>query len=201
MIKALYVPGLGDRRPLLIQLQKRWLRHWRRFGIEAELFAVEWANNAPFQERYDELIEKIDEWHDNGHEILLVGASAGASAVIAAYADRTDKVIGVVSICGQLCGDEKVLDPALDINPRFRESLQQMEACFSRLDEASRRRIITYRPLIDLVVSPRKARLRGAHNHRIPVIGHLLGIMYVVFWGRLTLRRDVRYIHERFAAR
>lgn len=201
MIKALYVPGLGDRRPLLIQLQKRWLRHWRRFGIEAELFAVEWANNAPFQERYDELIEKIDEWHDNGHEILLVGASAGASTVIGAYADRTDKVIGAVSICGQLCGDEEVLDPALDINPRFRESLQQMTACFTRLDETERKRVITYRPLIDLVVSPRKARLRGAYNRRIPVVGHLVGIMYVVFWTRLALRRDVRYIHERFAAR
>ncbi len=196
MIKALYIPGLGDRRPLLIRLQKRWLRHWRRFGVEAELFAMEWANDAPLQRRYAQLLEKIDEWSEDGHEVLLVGASAGASVAVAAYADRTDKVIGVVSICGQLRGDEKVLDTALDINPRFRESLQQMETCLSRLDDTERKRIITYRPLVDLVVSPQAASLQGACNQRIPVVGHLLGITYVVFWARLTIARDMRYIHR-----
>ncbi len=84
----------------------------------------------------------------------------------------------MVSICGQLRGIKKVPDPALDINPRFRESLEAMEVEAKQLRVSDRKRVLTLRPLVDAVVQPDEATFPRATNIRMPVVGHLLGISF-----------------------
>lgn len=178
---AIYIPGLGDKRKFLLWLQRQLIRGWRLYGIRAELFAVHWASEASgFDDRLQQLLERIDEMTAAGHSVVLVGASAGASTALAAYATRKGTVRCMVCICGQLRGIKKVPDPALDPNPRFRASLEAMEKSVTTLLSEDRQRILTLRPRVDAVVQPDEAVLDGAVNVQMPVVGHLFGIGFAI---------------------
>lgn len=178
---AIYIPGLGDKRKSLLWAQRQLLRGWRVFGIRTELFVVGWSSDADtFDERLGKLLRRIDELAKQGSEVVLVGASAGASTAVAAFAQRKDVVRCMVTICGQLRGIKMVPDPALDINPRFRSSLEAMEAQVKHLTASDRKRILTLRPRIDAVVRPEEASFPGGTNIYMPVVGHLLGISFAI---------------------
>lgn len=180
-ITAVCIPGLFDKRKGLIFLQRQLLRGWRLYGIRTELFVVRWTNDAElFDDRFETLLKRIDELTRAGSQVVLVGASAGASTALAAFAKRKDSVLSMVSICGQLQGVERVPDAALDINPRFEASLKMMEKGFKTLSKTERQRILTFRPRVDAVVLPEDAELDGAMNIQMPVAGHLFGIGFAI---------------------
>lgn len=184
---AIYIPGLGDKRKSLLFLQRQMLRGWRVYGIRTEIFAVHWTSNTKFSARLKELLERIDKLKENGYKVVLVGASAGASTALTAYARRKNTVQCVVSICGQL--EPKVPSPALDVNPRLRQSLDALGRSLEHLSSADRGRVLTLRPKIDVVVQPKEAVLKGAKNILMPIVGHLAGIAFgIVFEGRRIAR-------------
>lgn len=197
-ITAVYIPGLFDKQKGLIFAQRQLLRSWRLYGIRTELFVVGWANEAEsFDNRLKALLERIDELAKTGSEVVLVGASAGASTALAAFAKRKETVCAMISICGQLRGIKKVPDPALDINPRFRASLEAMEKSLTTLSSDDRQRILTLRPRVDAVVQPDEAVLDGAVNVQMPVVGHLFGIGFaIVGKGRRIARFVTKTAHE-----
>jgi len=189
---AIYIPGLGDKRKSLLFLQRQMLRGWRVYGIRTEIFAVHWTSNEKFSIRLKELLERIDELTEEGYKVVLVGASAGASTALTAYVRRKNTVRCMVSICGQL--EPKVPSPALDVNPRFGQSLDALERSLEHLTGADRHRILTLRPRVDAVVQPEEAVLKGAKNVQMPVVGHLVGIAFgIVFESR----RVARFIKQR----
>ena len=190
---AIYIPGLGDKRKFLLWLQRQLIRGWRFHGIRTELFAVRWASEASgFDDRLEQLLGRIDELAEAGHSVVLVGASAGASTALAAYATRKGTVCCMVSICGQLRGIKKVPDPALDPNPRFRVSLEAMEKSLTTLSSDDRQRILTLRPRVDAVVQPDEAVLDGASNVQMPVVGHLFGIGFGIIGEAQRITRFIK---------
>lgn len=189
---VIYIPGLGDRKKPLLWMQKYLLRGWRAYGLHVQLFVVEWTNDSPFTDRFDQLLQLIDDLQADGQRVSLVGASAGASTAISAYVERRNEVTGVVSICGQLRGTNEVLDPALDINPRFRDSLQRMQRNLDHLRDDDGARILTLRPYLDAVVPPDQATLRRAVNKRMSAVGHLFGIGFAIVSEGWRISRFLR---------
>ncbi len=183
----LYVPGLMDKRKTAIWLQKQLFRSWSLFGNRVEIFRIGWAGDTPFAARLEALLTRISELKKQGSTVSLIGASAGASAVINAYAERKKDINGVVCICGALSGTESFPEAALTINPRFRESVKILPKAIKSLTSADRTKVMTMRPLVDGVVLPKNAILEGARNKRIVSFGHLFSIGYFVYGRNWTI--------------
>lgn len=189
---VIYIPGLGDKWKFLLWLQRQMLSTWRVYGLRTELFAMGWSDEKEtFDERFEELLQKIDTRAES-EKVVVVGASAGASAAISAYAKRNKKVEGIVSICGELRGSKDVPSLAFHANPQFKASLELMEQIIPSLTAVDRKRILTLRPRLDTVVQPDEAWLDGAVNEQMPVWGHLFGIGYAIACKGRRIARFVR---------
>ena len=174
----IYLPGLGDHMKWLRRVQRRLFAGWRAFGVRVEFFPIEWSGGQQFDERLSQLLGRIDELHEQGMTVSLVGASAGGNAAIAAYAQRQDKIAGVVTICGALQNTDTLPEAALKLNPRFKEAAKQFDANLDSLDADAKSRIMTYRPYFDAIVLPKNAMIDGAKNRRAFAFGHLYAIGY-----------------------
>lgn len=84
-LTIIYVPGLFDRTRFLLSAQWAALRLWRPLGARVRMFTVGWAGEIAWEERLAALIAMIDARHERGETVALVGASAGASAVLGAF--------------------------------------------------------------------------------------------------------------------
>lgn len=192
----IYVPGLGDRQAPLIWAQKQFFRSWRFNRSKVEIFQIAWTGDVAFEKRLGKLIERIDELHERGERISLIGTSAGASAVINAYARRKDKIHGVVCICGALRGADSLPEAAFKLHPRFKESIELVPASLKKLDESDRQSIMTMRPYFDLIVLPKNAMVDGARNRRILSFGHLTSIAYFLNGKSFMIRRFLRRVSK-----
>src|SRR6478752_6076210 len=95
---VIYIPGLGDQRT---QGQMLALRLWRRPGLYVEMFVMHWYDSEPYQDKFERLLKVVDRHLEAGETVSLVGASAGASVALNAFADRQEKVNGLVGLCGK----------------------------------------------------------------------------------------------------
>lgn len=100
-LTIIYVPGLFDRTRFLLSAQWAALRLWRPLGARVRMFTVGWAGEIAWEERLAALIAMIDARHERGETVALVGASAGASAVLGAFSARSDVVAGQCSFAGK----------------------------------------------------------------------------------------------------
>ena len=96
--QVIYVTGLGDDRSYG---QITILKSWRLWGLKPHYFPFKWADKEPFEPKFQRLLAKIDDLSTDGNYVSLVGVSAGASAVLNAYAERKN-LTGVVCICGKI---------------------------------------------------------------------------------------------------
>lgn len=193
-LRIIYVPGLGDGQRLLIWLQKQFFKSWRLQRSHVEIFAIHWTGDVPFEKRLDELLSRIDELHAAGEQVSLIGTSAGASAVINAYARRKSRIRGVVCICGALRGTDSLPEAAFKLNPRFKESIKMLPDSITTLSKADRQSVMTLRPVFDLIVRPKNAQIEGAHNRRLLSFGHLPSIAYFLNGKSFLIRRFLRRI-------
>lgn len=191
---VIYIPGLGDRNRLLLWVQRQLLRGWRTAGVRGHIFTMRWTSDESIKPRVAELSEYIDRLREEGYVVSLMGASAGASAAISMFAQRPDAVAAAISLSGQLRGADKVVNQALDLNPRFKESLDLMNRHLDKLDQASRQRILTYRVAVDAIVPPSHSTLDGANNRRLWIVGHNLGIVWVLSAKGRGVARFIRAI-------
>lgn len=191
-LRIIYVPGLGDKQRLLIWLQKQFFKSWRLNRSRVEVFAVDWTGDVSFAERLDKLSKRIDELHARGERVSLIGTSAGASAVVNAYAKRKDKLNGIVCICGALRGADSLPEAAFKLNPRFKESIEMLPASIKSLSGTERQSILTLRPYFDPIVRPKNAQIDGARNRRLMSFGHLFSIAYFLNGKSFLIRRFLR---------
>src|ERR1039458_2076475 len=98
-LHAFYVPGLGDPR---YKSQGQLLKLWTIYGIKVHFYPMYWSDSRNFSEKFDALLKAMDPIADKEGSISLIGTSAGASAVINAYAARKERVHRIVCISGKL---------------------------------------------------------------------------------------------------
>ncbi|HSX45670.1 MAG TPA: hypothetical protein VLG27_01535, partial [Candidatus Saccharimonadia bacterium] len=99
-LHVIYIPGLGDEVEPKGQL--RAVARWPRYGVEAEVLRMRWGDRKPWEPKFKAVLKRIDEVLAEGKDVGLVGASAGASVAINAFAARKKRIVGVVLIAGKV---------------------------------------------------------------------------------------------------
>ena len=170
----IYVPGLGDPR---YGLQGWALNLWRVVGVRPHYFPMHWRGQEPFEPKFQRLLALTDSLLSQGHFVSFVGASAGASAVINAYAARP-KVTGVVCICGKLRNPQTISEYTYQKNPAFWDSMSMLSASLGQLSDAHRQKILSIHPYKDDVVPPEDTIIDGANEKSVPSVGHAFSIAF-----------------------
>src|SRR5262249_20703421 len=129
--RVIYIPGLGDHRSYG---QDVAIKYWRVFGLHAHYLALGWRNPERFDSKLKRVIDTIDELASKGHSVSLCGVSAGASAVLAAYAARPN-INSVVTIAGKIHHPETIGQRIRDENPDFYEAAKLVEVNLERLSK------------------------------------------------------------------
>ena len=191
-IRVIYVPGLGDRMPPVVHLQREALRTWRALGVRTTMFRVRWSSDASFMDRLDKLDALVEQCEQRGERVALMGASAGAGAVLAAYA-RHRSVIAVVIIAGKFLEPEDIIKPVLDRNAPFAQSLSAVPKLLEDLGPEDRAKILSLRSARDGVVDDEDTLLEGAVNETMRVVGHVIAIGYALLF---RARRVVRFLRD-----
>ena len=187
-LHLIYVPGLGDQN---VSSQQWAVNTWHRYGVTAELVQMNWASG-DWEPKLERILTSIDAAVHDGKAVGLVGASAGASAVINAYAARRESVVGVVLIAGKVNRPETVGHGYKSKNPAFWTSINQCQLSLAKLDDSDRKRILSRRGLLDEVVLPADNIIPKAHNHRVPSIGHVITISTQLLFGAPSFIRFLR---------
>lgn len=177
---VIYVPGLGDSS---VSLQRRAVNSWHLWGVQAELFQMNWADKELWQIKFNRLLKRIDQLIANGFNIGLVGASAGASAVINAYAARKDHIVGCVLIAGKVNHPETIGQNYYLHNPAFVTSVDDCQKSLALLNDKDRTRILSRYAAIDETVNKSDSLIPGAQNQRVLIIGHAITIGYQITFG------------------
>lgn len=183
----IYVPGLGDGMPWLVLLQKMVLGFWRAHFVRIEVVMMHWSEPTPIGPRFDRLLKRIDTLHARGKKVSLVGTSAGVSAVISALVLRSEKVSGVVTICGKIQGE--IPETIEELNPSFAESLDMLSRSLKKLSPELRKRVMTIYSSLDAIVPPEQAVIKGAKQYEAKALGHNPTCAYVLlFKSRMIIK-------------
>lgn len=165
---VIYIPGLGDN----VDARTKLLSWWKFRDVQVELVPMNWYGEQDLQKKQADVLRVFDEATGKGHTVSLIGESAGASMAltIAALRPATHRVVTIAGLN----------DAFTDISPSIRQrspsfvaSVKAIEASMKRLDL---NRVHTIRALADFTVYARHTRIKGAENHVLPTIGHLLTI-------------------------
>lgn len=185
---AIYIPGLGDSRSYS---QDNAIKKWAKRGVVGHYFPVGWADKEDWAPKLARLLTKIDKLSAHGHIVSLVGASAGASAVLNAYAHRP-AVNAVVCIAGKINNPQSISKRIYQINPAFKQSVYGVFGSLSGLNNTQKTKIMSIHPLFDGTVPVKDTLIDGAVEKSIPVIGHRLGIFYTITLGSSTITNFIK---------
>jgi pimeloyl-ACP methyl ester carboxylesterase len=176
----IYLPGLGDSKA---QGQQLVVKLWRAYNVHGHCHCVLWGDGERFEPKLERLLTYIDSLHNRGYAVSLVGSSAGASAVLEAYAARRDKVSGVVIICGKVQHSETVGEIVFQVNPAFKDALDMLPKALESLTPADRSRIMSIHPLYDETVPIEDTQIEGARMQTILSAGHAISIGLMLTLG------------------
>jgi dienelactone hydrolase len=178
---VIFVPGLGDER---LQAQRWLISSWRLWGVRPHMVQMNWAKGQDFEPKLQKLFAKIDELYAKGHKVSLVGASAGAGAVLNAFAARKEKVTGVVCICGKVNNPEGIGEGYRQRTPAFIGSAYRVQTSLDQLGfKTDRVRIQSRYAVADGVIRMADSKVIGGHNKTMPTIGHAFTIATQLLFG------------------
>ena len=185
----IYVPGLGDHKSYY---QDTAIKFWRAYGLTPHYHAVVWREGDSFKPKLDKLLAEIDGYVASGDKVSFIGFSAGASAVLNAFAARRDKINAVVCISGKINHPENVSRRTNAENSAFKESLELLQENLSSFSKADKGKILTIYPLRDQVVHHEDAIISGVREKRIPAWSHLTSIIYSLTIGSIGIIRFLK---------
>lgn len=184
----IYVPGLGDQRSLG---QISAIKAWRSVGVKAEYYAVGWADGEPFEPKMRRLKELVDKRFAEHGPVVLMGASAGASAVLNVAAAMPKKIRAIVSICG-FVRNANLQDQVFADNPAFGDSMRLLPASLLFLEQRAIP-ILSVNSVHDKRVPRVNTQIPGAQSITMPMVGHVQTIAYSITLGK---HRIARFIHR-----
>lgn len=173
----IYITGLSDQNP---RFQKFAIKTWRIYRVEPVFFQTGWGEASSFSEKLSRLVDLIDTQHKAGKTVSLVGVSAGASLVVAAYAKRKTTVHKVVFICGKLRRPEAVGEAYYRNNPAFRDAMKYLNSNLDKLGNQERARIVSLSPLFDEIVAKKDTFVKNAKNITLPTLFHAYTIAVAI---------------------
>lgn len=178
---VIYVPGIGDN---IWHVQSMAVRAWRLYGVRGHFHAMPWAGQEGFEPKFQRLLDEIDKYASRGHKVSLVGASAGASAVLNAFVEESDRISGVVLICPKINGPETVSQKTYAENPAFKDSLGLLQVNLPKLTASQKaNQILNYYSPKDGTIPYEGITIPGVPERRLPGIKHGYAIMYALTFG------------------
>jgi dienelactone hydrolase len=153
------------------------LRLWSIFGVSPNYLALDWSSSESFDAKLKHLLGEIDKLSAAGHNVSLVGVSAGATAVLNAYAKRPDLAC-VVCICGKINNPQSVGRRIYDNSPAFMQSIDLVQSNVAKLTAQQRKSILCLYPSKDSYVPPADSIVAGSIKKRVITHGHILSIFY-----------------------
>lgn len=188
-LHIIYVPGLGDSN---VTFQQNAVNTWKWYGASAELFQMKWDDQEAWESKFERLLAIVDAASGKGYDVGIVGASAGASAVVNAFAVRKHAVVGVVFLAGKVNRPEEVGDRYKNNNPAFWTSIKNCQEALSSLDLIERKRILSRYGFIDELVPALDSIVPGATNQKTPTAGHAFTIATQLFFGAPSFIRFLK---------
>jgi pimeloyl-ACP methyl ester carboxylesterase len=156
------------------------------------MVAMPWAGQGVFEPKLARLVSRVDTYRQRGYRVSLVGASAGASAVLNAYSQRKEEVQGVAYICGKVNYPNTVSAQTYVQNPAFKTSMQQLQNNLSLLVEADKCRLSSFYSSADTTVPYADTVIEGILEQRLPSLGHMWSILYSLSIGSGKLLQTLR---------
>lgn len=181
----IYVPGLGDQSRLIMGVQRLLLALWRRRNTKLIIFCMYWKK-PNFQQRFAGLQQLIAQESEQS-TVCLVGVSAGASAVLSAYAEMPEKIGAVTSICGKING--RVADTFRRANPAFSDSYDLLQANLTRITPKLKKSTLTLYSPLDMVIASADATIPGVEKIVLPPLMHQFACAYALAFKQRAVRR------------
>lgn len=183
---VIYVPGLGDHRS---QGQRLAVKLWKLYGVDPEVVTMRWRDREAYNIKLARLLDRVETLTETGYLVSLVGTSAGASAVVNAFAARPELIHRVVCICGKLKNPQTVHPATYARNPGFQESMERLTRSLTQLSTEQRNRVLSIHPVADESVPPHDTEMPDSVSRRIPTIGHAPSIAYAItLYAHVLLR-------------
>jgi len=185
---VLIIPGLGNE----VWLVRLLTNHWRHWELEPEVLSVDWQNSESFNIKFTNLNKKIDQFLKNDCKVSLIGISAGGSAALNLFSERSKDFNKVINVCGRLKTGPRIgwrsFSRMTASSPAFAQSVKLFEKQGKLLTRKDREKIMTVRAKFgDELVPCKTTILDGATNIQIPTIEHSISIYLslTIFSNRL----------------
>ncbi len=185
---VIYVPGIMDNAMGHGFLIKTW---WL-YGLSGHCHAMPWAGQENYEPKLERLLNQIDKYTAKGHKVSLLGFSAGASAVINAYVERSDKINSVILVCPKINGPETVSDRTYADNPAFKTSMYTLQTSLKKFTVTDKAKIRTYYSPTDTVVPYAAVPIAGVEEVKLPKLRHGQAIVYCLTLGASNIARFLK---------
>lgn len=172
-IAGIYVPGLGDHRTLG---QDDAVKGFAKYGLDIKYLPIGWSNGS-FDKKLAKINKNVDELYKQFGPVALVGTSAGASAVLNAYASNKSKVRAVVCISGKIQNPSNVSTSIYKHSPAFKQSLDMLQKNLKKLDTSDKHKILTTHAFYDRLIPKAETEIPDTKSLEVPMIGHVPGIL------------------------
>lgn len=187
---VIYIPGISDD---VLRVQSGLIQVWRLFGVRPHLHALPWAGEQSFQPKLARLLAVIDALADSGKTVSLVGASAGASAVLHAYAARQSQIVSLAYICAKINSPEAVSDRTYRENPAFKEALYSLQPVIATFSGSDKSRMLSFYSKADITVSHADTVIEGVPERVLPALRHGWAILYAISFGAHGLLKFLKH--------
>lgn len=188
-LAIIYVPGIKDD---FLYVQSCLIQFWRFRSIRPVLLTMPWSGEEPFEPKLARLVAKIDNLRRQGHKVSLVGASAGASAVLNAYAQRNEALESVAYICGKINHPGTVSSRTYAYNPAFKASMLQLQKTLHLIGDTDKRKLCSFYSPADQTVPYADTVVKGVTEKILPPLGHPWAILYAISFGSGQLIQSLK---------
>lgn len=196
---ALYLNGLE--RTHTGTFEKLLAKYFRLWGVFFKHLSVDWHTGKPFQVLLDDATNEAEKILHQHRKLVLIGASAGGSLAVSVFARLRSKYPGadiyVIVLSGRLhVGDSDNLIHTALHRPGKKPSLAFIDSVhycerkvLSRLTQADKRRMVTFRPLLfDEAVPLSTMGIHGVTMLIAPIFYHVPGIVVAALRVPRTIR-------------
>lgn len=177
---VIYVPGILDD---IYKIQSLAVKTWRLYGVHGHCHPIPWAGEEAWEPKFKRLLAEIDRYKAAGHEVSLVGASAGASAVLNAYAERPASIKSLIYICAKINAPETVSKKTYAKNPAFKTSLELLQKNLKKLKAEDKSRMLSLYSPADNTVPYLATVIEGVEERKLPALRHGRAIIFALTFG------------------
>ncbi len=189
----IYVPGILDD---IGHVQGTLVKLWRLRGVRSYTHSMPWTGPAEYQLKQRKLNDLIEEVAATGQKVYLVGASAGASAVLNVFLANKSTVAGVCLICPKVNNSNNVGSKIAKVNPSFIQSLKILDGNLKQMDDQDTVKIISFLSSRDGLVTYRDSTIPGVSEYALPALRHNFAILFALSFGFSKILRQLRKINN-----